>query len=166
MGPQNHQNLRLDGRRQSHQFMVLMLLLTGSTSRSAEVLAWRCLSIEGTLWRRNKSWDLPELPVHLLPSPAESCLPPAAGPVHLLPFTHSSLIISQPGVSSRREWASVLPVFVLAALRLAGTVLVQGAELRAGGREPLLLISTLEAGQDALTEQVLLRLHLQTETQV
>lgn len=56
-----------------------------------------------------------------------------------------------------------LPAFaVLTSLCLTDTVvLVQGAELGAGGREAVFFISTLEAGKNTLTKQILLWLHLQ-----
>lgn len=64
---------------------------------------------------------------------------------------------------------SSLPAFaVLTSLCLTDTVVfVQGAELGAGGREAVFFISTLEAGKNTLTKQILLWLHLQemVETQ-
>lgn len=42
-------------------------------------------------------------------------------------------------------------------------VLIQGAELGAGSRKAMFLISAVEAGQDTLTKQILPQLHLEEE---
>lgn len=58
---------------------------------------------------------------------------------------------------------------VLIAVYLTNSVvLIRGEELRAGGRETVLVVSALEAGQDTLTKQILTRLPLQemVETQI
>ncbi|KAF3852571.1 hypothetical protein F7725_005926 [Dissostichus mawsoni] len=87
-------------------------------------------------------------------------LPPPQAPV----LKHRYL----PGIPRIPTQAELLTQYLAAvssrlyALRLTDCViLIQGAELRAGSREAVFLISALEAGQDTLTKQILTRLHLQ-----
>lgn len=53
------------------------------------------------------------------------------------------------------------PAVLTAVYPTDGVVPIRGDELRAGGRETVLVVSALEAGQDTLTKQVLTRLPLQ-----
>lgn len=60
------------------------------------------------------------------------------------------------------------PAVLTAVYLTDSVVLIRGEELRAGGRETLLVVSALEVGQDTLTKQVLTRLPLQemVDTQI
>ncbi len=68
------------------------------------------------------------------------------------------------------NWGSVLPVFagLIVVFLIVSVVLIQGAELGAGSRKAVFFISTLEAGQNALTKQILPHFHLdeKVETQI
>lgn len=67
-----------------------------------------------------------------------------------LDFVRSNVIISQ-----KVEAGVTLPVFAVLTGVVTDVVLVQGAELRAGGRQAMFLVSALEAGQNTLTKQIL-----------